>query len=64
MAGKTIAEQLVALKATREQHQAKLTEVAQKSIDEGRSMNTAEAEEFDTVEAEIKQMDGDIERLS
>ena len=64
MAGKTIAEQLVALKATREQHQAKLTEVAQKSIDEGRSMNTAEAEEFDTVEAEIKQMDGDIERLT
>ncbi len=64
MAGKTIAEQLADLKATREAHQKKLDELAQKSIDEGRSMNTAEAEEFDTVEGEIKTIDADIARLT
>lgn len=64
MAGKTIAEQLVALKATREALQEKMTEVAQKSIDESRSMNTAESEEFDTSEAEIKRLDDDIARFT
>lgn len=64
MSGKTLAEQLVALKATREEHQKKMNDLAQASIDEGRSMNTAEAEEFDTVEGEIKALDGDIARLT
>lgn len=60
----TIAEQLAKLKATRAERQKRLTEIAQKSIDEGRSMNTAEAEEFDTAEGEVKALDADIERLS
>lgn len=60
----TIAEQLAKLKATREQHKKRLDDLAQKSVDEGRSMNTAEGEEFDTVEGEIKSLDRDIERLS
>lgn len=64
MAGKTIAEQLADLKATREAHQKKLDELAQKSIDESRSMNTAESEEFDTVEGEIETIDKDIGRLT
>jgi HK97 family phage major capsid protein len=61
---KTVAEQLEALRATREAHEKKLSEVAQKSMDEGRSMNTAEQEEFDDLEGQIKAMDGDIERLT
>jgi len=61
---KTIQEQLEALKATREAHQKKLNELAQKSIDEGRSMNTAEGEEFDSLENEVKTIDIDIARLS
>lgn len=61
---KTVAEQLEALRATREAHEKKLSEVAQKSMDEGRSMNTAEQEEFDELEGQIKAMDGDIERLT
>ncbi|MCD9005222.1 phage major capsid protein [Luteimonas sp. XNQY3] len=61
---KTIAEQLEALKATREAHQKKMSELAQKSIDEGRSMNTGEAEEFDNIEGEVKNLDADIERLT
>lgn len=64
MAGKTIAEQIAALKATREEHQKKLNDLAQASVDEGRSMNTAEGEEFDTTEGEIKALDKDIERLT
>lgn len=64
MAGKTIAEQLVSLKATRDALQEKMNAVAQKSIDEGRSMNTAEAEEFDSHEGEIKAVDSDIARLT
>lgn len=61
---KTIAEQLAALQATREAHQKKLGEIGQKSMDEGRSMNTAEAEEFDTLEGEIKSIDADIARFT
>lgn len=61
---KTVAEQLADLKATREAHQKRLLEVAQKSIDESRSMNDAEAEEFETIEAEVKTLDADIARLS
>lgn len=60
---KTVAEQLQALEATREGVKKRLDAVAQKSIDEGRSMNTAEAEQFDADEAEIKTLDADISRL-
>lgn len=60
----TLQEQLAALRATREERQKRLNELAQKSIDEGRSMNTAEAEEFDTVEDEVKKLDADIGRLT
>ena len=60
----TLIEQLAALKATREERQKRLNDIAQKAMDEGRSMNTAEAEEFDTAEGEIKSIDADIGRLS
>lgn len=60
---KTIAEQLQALQATREASAQKMTTVAQKSIDESRSMNDSESQEFDTLEGEVKQLDADISRL-
>jgi hypothetical protein len=60
----TLAEQLAKLRATREAKQKTLGEIAQKSIDAGRSMDTAEQEEFDTIEAEVKAIDGDIARLT
>lgn len=60
----TLQEQIAALKATREEKQKRMTELAQKSMDEGRSMNTAEAEEFDTAEGEVKSIDLDIGRLT
>jgi hypothetical protein len=40
-----------------------MEEVMQASIAEGRSTDTAEAEEFDTLTAETKQIDGDLVRL-
>lgn len=61
---KTFAEQVAALKATRAEKDAAMRAVAQKSVDEGRSMDTAESEQFDTLTGEIKRLDADIARLS
>ncbi|WP_368655403.1 phage major capsid protein [Castellaniella ginsengisoli] len=61
---KTFAEQVAALKATREKKFEDMKGVAQKSVDESRSMDTAEQEEFDTLQGEIKRLDDDIKRLS
>lgn len=59
----TIAEQIVALEATRKAKSERMNEVMQKSLDENRSTDTAEAAEFDTLEGEIKTIDGDLARL-
>lgn len=60
---KTIAEQIRDLENTRAAKSARMTEVMQKSIDESRSTDEAESEEFDTLESEIKQIDEDLVRL-
>jgi len=64
MSGKTVAEHLAGVKAARESAQERMNVVAQKSMDENRSMNTAEQSEFDAVETEIKNLDEDISRYS
>lgn len=63
MTTKTIAEQITALEATRAGKSARMSEVMQKSIDEGRSTDAAEREEFDTLEQEVDALDGDLKRL-
>lgn len=60
---KTLAEQIAALEAKRAANAARMEEVMQKSIDEGRSTDEAEQEEFDTLETEIDAIDGDLKRL-
>ena len=60
---KTIAEQIEALEKTRLEKANRLNAVMQKSMDEGRSTDTAEQEEFDTLEQEITAIDGDLKRL-
>lgn len=60
---KTYAEQIADLEATREAKTKRMKEVVQKSMDEGRSMDTAESEEFDSIDQEIKALDADIKRL-
>lgn len=59
----TIAEQLAALEATRAEKQARMGAIGQKSMDENRSMDTAEGAEFDTLQGEIKQVDADLVRF-
>jgi HK97 family phage major capsid protein/HK97 family phage prohead protease len=60
---KTIAEQIAALEASRQAKAARMAEVMQKSMDEGRSTDQAEQEEFDTLEGEVEALDGDLKRL-
>ena len=60
---KTIAEQIVSLEDTRKELEKRLGEVLQKSQDENRTTNSAESAEFDTVEDQIKTIDGDLARL-
>lgn len=61
---KTFAEQIADLQATRVTAHEKMKELAQKSVDGARSMQTDEAEEFDTLKASIKRLDDDIGRLT
>jgi HK97 family phage major capsid protein len=61
---KTFAEQVASLQATRQEKDTAMRGIAQKSVDESRSMDTGEAEQFDTLKSEIKRIDGDIERLA
>lgn len=58
-----IADQIKDLENTRAAKAARMAAVMQKSIDEGRSTDEAESEEFDTIAAEIKQIDADLSRL-
>lgn len=60
---KTFAEQIVALEATRLAKSTRMNEVMQKSLDENRSTDTAESQEFDDLETEIKTIDADLVRL-
>lgn len=60
---KTIAEQITALENARAAKSARMEEVMQKSIDEGRSTEPDEQEEFDTLEREVDAIDGDLKRL-
>jgi HK97 family phage major capsid protein len=60
---KTFAEQLASLQATRDTKNSEMKSVMQKSVDESRSLETGEAEQFDTLKSEVKRLDEDIARL-
>lgn len=60
---KTLAEQIADLEAKRAANVARMEAVMQKSIDEGRSTEPAEQEEFDNLEAEVAAIDDDLKRL-
>jgi len=61
---KNIADQVKDLENTRAAKAARMEAIAQKSIDEGRSMDESETEEFDGIESEIQSIDADLVRLS
>lgn len=60
---KTYAERIAELKATAKVKSDRMAEIMTKSADEGRSTDAAEQEEFDTLEAELSALEGDIKRL-
>lgn len=60
---KTISEQIADLENTRAAKAARMSEVINKSLEEGRSTDAAEGEEFDTLEAELATIDADLVRL-
>lgn len=62
MAGKTYGEHIADLEATRTEKSARMKEIHQKAVDEARTMDTAESEEFDTIDAEIKTIDAELAR--
>lgn len=61
---KSIADQIKDLENTRAAKAARMEEVTTKSIEEGRSLEADEAEEFDAIEIEIKQIDQDLVRFN
>lgn len=60
---KTVADQIKDLENTRAAKAQRLADIMQKSVDEGRSTDADEADEFDTIEGEIKTLDEDLVRL-
>jgi HK97 family phage prohead protease len=60
---KTIAEQITALEAKRSASAARMEAVMQKTLDEDRTSDQAEQDEFDTLSGEVEAIDRDLVRL-
>ena len=60
---KTIAEQITALEAKRQASASRMDAVMQKSLDEDRTTDAAEQDEFDMLAAEVEAIDKDLVRL-
>ena len=60
---KSISDQVRDLENTRAAKAARMQEVAQKAIDEGRSMDEAEVEEFESLDGDVKLIDADLVRM-
>lgn len=60
---KTVGEQIADLTATRQAKAAEAAGVMQKSLNEGRSSDEAEGQQFDALQGEIRSIDADIVRL-
>lgn len=60
---KTIAEQISALEAKRMASAARMESVMQKSLDEDRTSDASEQEEFDGLASEVESIDKDLVRL-
>ncbi len=60
---KTIAEQIAALETKRAAHVARQTEIQTKAIDDGRTKDASEKEEFDNLSAEVEVIDAELKDL-
>lgn len=61
---KTLADQIKDLENTRAAKMARMESITNKSVEEGRSFDAAEAEEFDDLSSEIAQIDDDHARYT
>lgn len=59
----TIAEQIGAVEATKKAKAERMEAIMQKSMDENRGTDTAEAAEFDALDTEVKSLESDLVRL-
>jgi hypothetical protein len=59
----TVTEQIASLEAKRAADVARMDAVMQKAIDDGRTTESGEQEEIDTLQQEVEQIDGDLVRL-
>jgi HK97 family phage major capsid protein/HK97 family phage prohead protease len=60
---KTIQEQLSSYEATRQAKAARMSEIMEKAADENVTLDEAQSEEYDGLEADIKQIDSHLVRL-
>jgi HK97 family phage major capsid protein/HK97 family phage prohead protease len=60
---KTIAEQITALEAKRQATAARMEALMQRTLDEDRTSDQAEGDEFDTLNGEVEAIDKDLVRL-
>lgn len=60
---KTIAEQISAFEATRQAKAARMAEIMSTAADAGVTLDQAQAEEYDTLEGEVKSIDDHLKRL-
>ena len=60
---KTIAEQITALEAKRSASAARMEAVMQRSLDEDRTSDAGEQDEFDNLSSEVEALDKDLVRL-
>jgi HK97 family phage major capsid protein len=60
---KTFQEQKASFEATRQSKSARMTEIMQKAADEGVTLDSAQSEEYDTLDTEIKGIDAHLVRL-
>lgn len=60
---KTIAEQIASFEAKRQASAARMADIMSKSADEGRTLDEAETQEYDTLAGEVKAVDAHIARL-
>lgn len=60
---KSIQDQVKDLENTRAAKAARMSELMTKATEEGRTLDAAEGEEFDTLDTEIKTVDSDLTRL-
>ncbi|MCK2124409.1 phage major capsid protein [Pseudomonas sp. PNPG3] len=58
-----IQEQIKSFESTRAAKAARLEEIMSKAAEEGRTLDASESEEYDTIEGELKSIDGHLVRL-